>query len=77
MERSLTAIKELEKTLETRLGPVHPSQDFVNKLYDKLKNDPGISIEQKPSPVFLIVIGAGLVAGLLVFFFLRRDNSSE
>lgn len=75
MERTLSTIKELEKTLESRLGPVAPSREFVDKLYEKLRNEPGIIIEHKPAPGLLIALAAGLIFGALFFYFFKKKKS--
>ena len=77
MDRSLSTLKDLENTLQSKLGPVHPNQDFVNKLYEKLRSDPGIVIEQKATPIVLLALGAGLIAGLLFYIFFRGSKTTE
>lgn len=75
MERTLSTIKELEKALESRLGPVAPSREFVNKLSEKLRNDPGIIIEHKQTPAILIALVAGLLFGAFFFYLFKKKKS--
>ncbi|MCB2202867.1 hypothetical protein KQH56_02555 [bacterium] len=65
----------LEKALRTRLSPVHPSQQFVGSLRQRLEDSP-IDPQRKWLAMLLLAIAGGLAVGLVIFLVGKSLNQS-
>ena len=62
---------ELERSLKTKLNPVHPDGDFVRDLKARLEHAT-INDQQRRIAVKLLTVVIGLLVGLVIFLIGRE-----
>jgi hypothetical protein len=65
----------LEKRLQDSLHKVQPSQDFINRLGQRLANRSGVVIEQPRKTAGFLIVFSGLLIGIiLVWLLIPKKN---
>lgn len=68
----------LEDLLSNLIEPVNPDPKFVETLRLKLSNAPAVMLEPGNKHLPLLAATAGLAAGVLIFWLLKRkDNPAD
>jgi hypothetical protein len=71
-EKKAQALLTIEKSLELSLKPVNPNPEFVHRLEYRLNNYPRVSLERRSQLGLYLIIAAGLITCLSVFWALWR-----
>jgi hypothetical protein len=64
---------EIEQRLQMTLNPVRPNPEFVSHLRYRLATPDSVVLETRTqTPLLLLILSSGLVAGILLLWLLRR-----
>jgi hypothetical protein len=78
MKNTNNDILIIEKRLDSILRPVNPEESYITDLKERLKRDPGISIDKPDYILVLFIIGSFFIFGLIIVLLinlLKRKNS--
>jgi hypothetical protein len=67
----------LEQKLANMLKPVRPDPVFLNTLKTRLSQSPTILLETSKKQIGLMVFGAGLFVGALVFWIIGKGKKGK
>lgn len=71
-------MREFEHRLQGVLNPVSPDQNFIDRLYVRLKSSPEVILERRPRLLAAAVIAFSLVVGgVLLIVFTRGGRPSS
>jgi hypothetical protein len=73
----LNYISSLEKQLSESLRPIQPDQLFIDQLQKKLERTQAVALERCDPHTGLVIIGAGLVTGLLLLWFIKHVHRNN
>ena len=65
---------KIENTLHKLLNPVFPSEDFIDRLQNRLMKKSSIMVENPNYVIPILFICFGLFFGLLVYWIFRKVN---
>ena len=63
---------DFENYLQTLLPVIMPSQEFVVKLQNRLKNPPSVMLEKSKNRKAILVVLFGLVSGVIFLYLFRH-----
>ncbi|HEY9077370.1 MAG TPA: hypothetical protein VIO61_12630 [Anaerolineaceae bacterium] len=69
-----TELAELERRLGKSLHPVNPSPDFVGNLQRRLSSPPPVFVEKRTRALWILVVLAGMITGLLILWISGRKR---
>ncbi|NPV56696.1 MAG: hypothetical protein HPY76_08505 [Anaerolineae bacterium] len=74
------AFMDIEQQLESKMQPISPREEYINKLRDRLITPPTILYENPEKGWGLVVIFVGLFSGVLItwllLFLFRKKRPS-
>ena len=72
---SIPSAYEIEKMLSTKLRPVLPRKEFIEKLQTRLVDKPSVFLEKSLFPGAWLLVFSGFVIGIVIYFFSKGIRS--